>query len=87
MKRSVSLAEMNNMIIILLQQYNSFCLYIATVSIKFLLIPPFFSLSRQGGTRVEDEAVKNADRLCPRPKGVGGRLMERPKERIYILDL
>ena len=40
-KRSVSLAEMNNMIILLLQQYTSFCLYIATVSIKFLLIPQF----------------------------------------------
>ena len=39
-KRSVNLAEMNNMII-LLQQYKSFCLYIATVSIKFLLIPQF----------------------------------------------
>ena len=40
-KRSVNLAEMNNMIIILQQQYTSFCLYIATVSIKFLLIPQF----------------------------------------------
>ena len=67
-KRSVSLAEMNNKII-LLQQYNSFCLYIATVSIKFLLIPPF-SLSRKRWTRVEDEAVKNANWLRPGPDGV-----------------
>ena len=71
MKRSVSLAEMNmNNMIILLQQYTSFCLYIATVSIKFLLIPPYALISRKRWTRVEDEAVKNANWLRPGPNGV-----------------